>query len=57
MLPDSPAPVNISAVNYGTPTDVHVRGHGENGKFVVSNGGKPIKAKLVGDPALLAEYV
>lgn len=26
----------------------------ENGKFVPMNGGKPIKAKLVGDPAVLA---
>ena len=50
------SPINISAENYGKfPTDactyaVTVK----NGKFVVSNGGKPIKAKLVGDPDLLA---
>jgi branched-chain amino acid transport system substrate-binding protein len=49
------APVNISAENYGKfPTDactyaVTVK----NGKFVVSNGGKPIQAKLVGEPELL----
>ncbi len=49
-------PVDISLEHYGKfPTDgcgyaVTVKG----GKFVPTNGGKPIKAKLVGDPEALA---
>ena len=50
------APIDISSEHYGTyPIDgctyaVTVK----NGKFIVSNGGKPIKTKMVGDPALVA---
>ena len=49
-------PIDFSGEHYGTYAidgctyAVTVK----NGKFVVSNGGKPIKTKLVGDPALLA---
>jgi branched-chain amino acid transport system substrate-binding protein len=49
-------PVDISAEHYGK---YPINGCGyavtvKNGKFVPTNGGKPIKAKIVGDPAVVA---
>jgi branched-chain amino acid transport system substrate-binding protein len=49
-------PVDISTEHYGK---YPINGCGyavtvKNGKFVPTNGGKPIKTKLVGDPAIIA---
>jgi branched-chain amino acid transport system substrate-binding protein len=52
------APIDVSLANFGKITAkscswfVSVK----DGKFKVLNGGKPLTGKLVGDPALIAQY-
>ncbi len=52
------SPYNFSVANYGKmdPTNCQWSSTLKNGKFVVLNKGKPLTGKLVGDPALIAEY-
>jgi ABC-type branched-subunit amino acid transport system substrate-binding protein len=52
------APVDVSIENFGkiAPTSCSWFVNIKNGKFNVLNGGKPITGKLVGDPALIAQY-
>jgi ABC-type branched-subunit amino acid transport system substrate-binding protein len=52
------APIDVSKQNFGkiAPTSCSWFVNIKNGKFNVLNGGKPYTGKLVGDPALIAQY-
>jgi branched-chain amino acid transport system substrate-binding protein len=52
------APYDFSLANYGkiNPNNCSWFTSLKNGKFKVLNGGKPLTGKLVGNPALLAQY-
>ena len=52
------APTDLSLANFGKVAKTSCSWFitVKNGKFVVLNGGKPITGKLVGDPALIAQY-
>jgi ABC-type branched-subunit amino acid transport system substrate-binding protein len=52
------APIDVSAASFGkvTKTSCTYFVNVKDGKFKVLNGGKPETGKLVGDPALIAQY-
>jgi len=52
------APIDVSTASFGKvgKTSCTWFVAVENGKFKVLNGGKPVTGKLVGDPALVAQY-
>ncbi|MDQ1430037.1 MAG: branched-chain amino acid transport system substrate-binding protein [Actinomycetota bacterium] len=52
------APIDLSLASFGKVTKTSCTWFVavKNGKFVVLNGGKPETGKLVGDPALIAQY-